>query len=154
MIPPQLIAAGISALAPAIKDAASGPPVPNQRSDGYSMGGMLDGRSSHDMLNAATGGAYGGAFSQSYIDGSNWTVSTGNSKAIGGGTSGGNGGLSPTMSTYQGGIAPAAHTSVPSGPSGVFQPVIGQSGLGIAAGGDTTLILLGVGILAIILLRR
>lgn len=48
-----------------------------QRSDGYAMGGYSDGANS----GGATGGANGAANSTSFLDGSNWVVSTGKSTA-------------------------------------------------------------------------
>lgn len=87
------------------------PTAPNQRADGYSLGGMAEGSNS----GGATGGAYGGAWSQANIDGSNWTVSLGGGVATGGGTSGGNGGLSPTQTGSTGGVAPSSPFSFGSG---------------------------------------
>jgi hypothetical protein len=141
---PSFWASAFKTAGPVLQAAVTKPQAPPQRADGYAMGGMLDARSAHDMTSGATGGAYGGAYSQSTVDGSNWTVSTGRSSAVGGGTSGGNGGLSPTLSTYQGGIVPAAMAEVPSGPSAVL-----SRGL---AGGDLTLLALAVG--AYFLIRR
>lgn len=96
---------GASGLLGALKP--STPQAPNQRADGYSMGGAADGTSSGGASGGSTGGAYGGAWSQANTDGSNWTVSLGSGIATGGGRSGGNGGLSPTQSnTGAGGVTP------------------------------------------------
>ncbi|MFL6675880.1 MAG: hypothetical protein ACJ8LG_21635 [Massilia sp.] len=121
-------------LAPAVANGGMPPPVP-QRADGYSLGGMLDGRST----NATTSGAYGGAFSQANIDGSNWTVSTGRSQATGGGTSGGNGGLSPTQTNSQGGLSTPSPLSFD----------------GLATGGaNSGLLLVGLVVLAYLIMNR
>lgn len=91
-------------------------PAGPQRADGYAIGGMLESDSQNWMSSGATGGAYGGAYNQSNFDGSNWTVATGGSKAIGGGTSGGNGGMSPVQTVSQGGVNPVAPFSFAGAP--------------------------------------
>ncbi|MYM39657.1 hypothetical protein [Duganella qianjiadongensis] len=108
----------------------SGPtttPSGPQKADGYAMGGYADTSGSPNSMGSgatggATGGAYGGAYSQSYLDGSNWAVSTGKSNATGGGKSGGNGGMSPIQSNATGGVSPASPFTFGSGavtPAGV-----------------------------------
>jgi hypothetical protein len=120
----------------------SGPadrPAGPQRADGYAMGGMLTSPSSNAFSSGATGGAYGGAWSQANIDGSNWVVATGNGRAVGGGTSGGNGGLSPTQTNSQSGMTPSNPFSV-----GPVMP--GQ--------GNGTLLLLGAAALVYFIVGR
>lgn len=106
-----------------------------QRADGYAIGGMVESESPNWMSSGATGGAtggaYGGAYNQSNFDGSNWTVSTGGGHAIGGGTSGGNGGMSPVQQTSQGGVNPVSPFAVP-----------GSTPLATNGGSTMTLVLL------------
>jgi hypothetical protein len=92
---------GASAVLNAVKPVV--PPAPDQRADGYSMGGMSDGTSSGGATGGATGGAYGGAWSQSFVDGSNWVVSLGKGVATNTGKSGDNGGFSPAQTNQGGG---------------------------------------------------
>lgn len=150
MLDPNLLASMFKVGGQVLTEAVKEPPPPPQRADGYAIGGMLDGRSSNVLSSGATGGAYGGAFSQSYIDGSNWTVSTGRSNAVGGGTSGGNGGLAPTLTSSQGGIAPAAAAAVPNGPSPVFA---GAAVASLFGGGNGLALLLGAGLIYMMLRR-
>jgi hypothetical protein len=114
---------------------ASAPPPP-QRADGYAIGGMLETASPNSSSSGTTGGAYGGAFSQANVDGSNWTVSTGLSQAKGGGSSGGNGGLSPILTSSQGGVTPQS-MNIPSG-----------------ALGSGNLMLIGLAVLAYLIVKR
>lgn len=44
---PTIFAAAIKAVGPALTEAVKEPPAPPQPADGYSMGGMLDSRSSN-----------------------------------------------------------------------------------------------------------
>jgi hypothetical protein len=141
----------INAVGKVANTAAAPMQVPTSRLDGYSLGGMLGGSPNtmgSGATGGATGGAYGGAFSQSYIDGSNWVVSTGGSKATGTGTSGGNGGLSPTQTSTQGGVTPQSPFSFLS-PVGGIQPTGGGGG-----SGNGTLILIGLAALAVYILRK
>lgn len=131
-----------------LKGLNSGPaaaPPPPQRADGYAIGGQLDAASQNWMSSGATGGAtggaYGGAFSQANVDGSNWTVSTGKSTAVGGGTSGGNGGLSPTLTSSQGGVNPGTPFS--------FSPPLASNPVG---GNNLTLV--GFAVLAYLIVKK
>lgn len=122
--------------------AVSGPPpAPPQRADGYAMGGMLTAPSSNAFSSGATGGAYGGAWSQANIDGSNWTVSTGRATAVGGGTSGGNGGLTPTQTNSLTGLTPQV-------------PALGIPGVADQGGGSGALVLVGILVLAYFTMKR
>ncbi len=116
-------------------------PAPNQRADGYAMGATLDSALQAGASGGATGGAYGGAWSQANVDGSNWTVSTKGGKATGGGTSGGNGGVSPVQTGMTGSVQPS--------------PFQFSAGLPTANMGDTTMLMMAaIAVLAVLVLKR
>jgi hypothetical protein len=126
-----LIGGTSQVLAGALKTAPAGP----QRADGYALGGMADGD--------ALGAAYGGAYSQANVDGSNWTVATSGSTASAEARSGGNGGLAIPQS--YGAITDSRTPTGAAGSSGGFS-------LGVSP--TMLMVMAGVGLVAILLLRR
>lgn len=132
---------GASGILNALKPAT--PVAPSQRADGYAMGGMSDGTSSGGSTGGSTGGAYGGAWSQANVDGSNWVVNMGSGTALGGGKSGGNGGVSPLQTmTGSGGVTPQS-------PFSFASPIAAQ---GSRDGG--MFMMLGLGLLAYLLFAK
>lgn len=121
----------------------STPTAPSERADGYSLGGTDTGTSSGGAVGGATGGAYGGAWSQANVDGSNWTVSTGRARAVGGGTSGGNGGVAPVQTGTTGGVSPSSPFTF-----GTASPAASL------VSGIDPMLLIALGVIAVLVLRR